>query len=150
MAKHPRNKHEDEPAEQAGPEAGQEPEASPPMSPTPPPATPAPPAPVSAPAGPATHPPALNADHEAALAEARKQATELAKQIGLGPVSPKRPEDIRKGDEEMVACLVPNDFTLTLDDRVTKVEFLAGIRKVPKSLLEHWYVKAQKVVAQKD
>lgn len=95
---------------------------------------------------------ALNADEDAAYKllqeEARKQAAALANQIGSGPAAPVRPHDLRQGDEEMVACIVPKTFQLTRDDRFTKVEFLQGIRQIPKSLLNHWWVKANGVKPQ--
>lgn len=134
--------HEDAPEEEHEEEEHEEeekPPKQPPEAPQPQPAKPAQPA-------------ALNADQDEAYkqmqAEARAQAARLAKTIGSPPAEPKRPHEMREGDEELVACTVPKTFQLTLNDGITKVSFLEGVRQIPKSLLEHWYVKANGVVPQ--
>jgi len=160
--KHPRRHDEPEEHDETEIDTEEEAETEEAREDSPAPAQESPPASSTAAPAPQTpppgvvgaHSPALNASDEEAYklmqAEARRQATELAKNIGQGPQPPKRPRDLRQGEEPMVACMVPKDFTLTLDDRITQVEFLEGIREIPQHLLDHWWVKANKVMPQKE
>lgn len=47
--------------------------------------------------------------------------------------------------EETVDVLVPLPFTLTLDNHL-EVSVAAGVQPMPKSWLEHWYVRQRGVV----
>ncbi len=87
-------------------------------------------------------------EYKKAQAEASEMNAKLATTILKPPAEPLRPHNMRKGDEPMIACIVPNDFKLNLDDRVTQVHFAAGIREIPAHLLEHWWVKANGVKRQ--
>lgn len=50
--------------------------------------------------------------------------------------------------EEQVTVYAPKGFTFTRDDRV-EMHIRAGIQDLPKSVVEHWFVKNQGVTASK-
>lgn len=50
--------------------------------------------------------------------------------------------------EEQVTVHVPRAFTFTRDDRV-EMPIRAGIQDLPKSVVEHWFVKSQGVTTSK-
>ena len=46
--------------------------------------------------------------------------------------------------DDEVTAIVPNAYTLTLDDS-TQVRYLAGTQQMPRSHLEHWWSEKQGV-----
>jgi hypothetical protein len=94
--------------------------------------------------------PAPKVDEATAEAVRKQTAAEAGKtldQIGkivAGPML--TPAQAAKPGETLVDCVVPKKFILTMDDH-RRVQFEAGIERVPQSLVDHWYVKANKVKA---
>jgi hypothetical protein len=50
----------------------------------------------------------------------------------------------RSAGEETIICNVPKSFVLTLETH-DRIRFTSGIANVPKSLADHWYVRANGV-----
>lgn len=58
---------------------------------------------------------------------------------------PLQPEELAAGeDDEIIDVEVPQDFTLTLAGH-RRVHFRAGVQRIPRSLLGHYYVQANGV-----
>jgi hypothetical protein len=82
---------------------------------------------------------------EKTAAEALQQLADVRKKVTTAPLSPREAfPDI--AEKELVRVTVPRDFTLTLDDR-RRVAFTRGSMLIPPQLVDHFYVKAHKVVA---
>ena len=91
------------------------------------------------------------AEYAAMQSQAALKNAELLRLVGTPS---RRPTTVveyaaqqQKNGEPLVTCIIPKGFTHRLDDHHV-IDVLAGVRKIPKKLADHWWFRANGVVAQ--
>lgn len=99
----------------------------------------------------ATEPARLTPEEQQAVRDANTASQTLMSRVGVAGIQHLQIDALVKlaqdNGEPIAMALVPKAFVLTLDNRERDtVQFPKGVFPVPEALLDHWYVKAHKVV----